>query len=165
MATPKSKPRPTRSRHFSPAHTATHPTLQSPSHDANINNIVGRWLTTGNPPEHINLHTPKWGDFSTAGTYHDMANRVASVAQSFARLPSKIRRKFENQPEQLMDYLSDPANYPEAIELGILDPSLQPPNDPAPDSDSGPPAADDNFQLDNDEILRQNSEPTEAESN
>ena len=119
---PKSQPKARRSRPrvFSPAHTATHPTLQHPAADANINNIVGRWLTTGNPPTHVNLHTPKWGDFSNASDFHNQANRVAQMTQSFAALPGEIRKQFENSPEQLMDFVLNPDNRSEAISLGLL---------------------------------------------
>ena len=51
--------------------------------------------------------------------------------EMFAELPAKIRGRFENNPQQFLDFCEDPDNEAEAIELGIA-------NKPAPDQVESP---------------------------
>lgn len=46
--------------------------------------------------------------------------KVLRVKEAFMSLPAKIRERFRNNPQNLMDFLADPKNKEEAIELGIL---------------------------------------------
>ena len=38
----------------------------------------------------------------------------------FDNLPSDVRNRFNNNPAQLLDFVADPENKEEAIELGLL---------------------------------------------
>jgi len=55
-------------------------------------------------------------DFRTA---RDMVNEANA---KFMALPAKLRRRFDNDPAQFLDFCSTPGNEVEARELGLLKP-------------------------------------------
>lgn len=57
----------------------------------------------------------------TGESYHEMLCKVEEVQGQFAGLPSRVRRRFANNPEQLIKFLEDPNNLPEAVKLGLID--------------------------------------------
>jgi len=89
----------------------------------------------------INLTAkPRYGDFTDVPVdYHTALNVVTKTQQLFNQLPAQIRAKMDNDPSKFMDYLNNPANTQEAIELGLLDakPSVSPAVTPAPAPASG----------------------------
>lgn len=93
-------------------------TVQSDAQAADINNIVNRWLQTGEV--YAPRQRPEYGDFTNATDYLTAVNKVNDAQQAFAELPSRIRSKFKNDPFELIEFLDDEANHPEAVELGIL---------------------------------------------
>jgi predicted hotdog family 3-hydroxylacyl-ACP dehydratase len=97
-------------------------TRQSDARDADINNLLGRYVTPKTRPVLL-------GDFTAVPD--DLMGAFALVeraAQSFATLPAAVRFKFRNQPVALVAFLSDPSNKPEAIRLGLIlpDPVVEP---------------------------------------
>lgn len=98
-------------------------TQQHPAKEADINTIVKRYLPTGALPSHG--RQPIYGDF-TSIDYMTMQNQIADIDTAFMRLPARLRGRFKNDPYQLMRFIDDPKNRPEAIRLGLLvDPSAQ----------------------------------------
>lgn len=53
--------------------------------------------------------------------YSDMLIAVTEARNSFLNLPSNIRSRFKNDPQLLMEFVSDSANYDEAVSLGLID--------------------------------------------
>lgn len=93
-------------------------TIQSAKPDSDINLIVKRMAKTGTMP--ITARVPTQGDFSEqVRDYHTAMNMIRTAQQEFNKLPAKIRGRFENDPQQLMDYLSDPENTEESYKLGL----------------------------------------------
>lgn len=62
---------------------------------------------------------PIFGDFSNID-YHGMMNQVVQIDQTFMRLPSRVRNRFKNRPEMLIQFVSDPANAAEALKMGLI---------------------------------------------
>lgn len=62
---------------------------------------------------------PIFGDF-TSLDFQRYQDTVIDVKRNFDKLPSKVRRKFNNDPYQLLRFVDDPANLAEAKELGII---------------------------------------------
>lgn len=90
---------------------------QSDAHDADINHIMRR--VSGAPSSE-----PMFGD--SVGMPRNFAEVFAfheRVVDSFRQLPSEVRLKFKNNPEELVRFVADPANRPEALKLGLLTPS------------------------------------------
>lgn len=91
----------------------------------NINNIVSRHLRGGLGRNMSNIaqggsRQPIFGDFSSID-YHDMLNKVTDVDNVFRTLSPKIRNRFRNNPELLLRFAEDPANYKEAVKLGLIE--------------------------------------------
>lgn len=61
-----------------------------------------------------------YGDFSKSKTYQESVQAAIDVQDSFATLPSTIRKRFENDPQQLINFLNDKNNRAEAIALGLV---------------------------------------------
>ncbi len=109
--------------------TATHntePSLtqQHFTEDADLNIMVARMgLTDGSqiPPYfHESVTGDKFGDFSDAPDFRTAMDRLKEAADAFNLLPAKIRKEFNNDPAQLMQFLEDPNNDERAVELGLL---------------------------------------------
>jgi len=120
-------------------------TIQSQSAETDINNIVKMFGLTGElPPPRT---PPQYGDFTGITTYHEAMNAVAQAHEAFDALPAKIRNRFDNDPEKLINFVSDNDNYDEAQRMGLVPPKeqleqLEP--QPAPEAPKGPkgPKAD-----------------------
>lgn len=85
--------------------------------EANINNIVARYQKTGYLPQ--SNKQPKFGDF-TNNDFQQMRNAIADIDMQFLALPPKIRRRFNNEAENVIRFLEDPRNHEEAVKLGLI---------------------------------------------
>lgn len=112
-------------------------TQQSFRKDADINNIMAKYLKTGHI-DHINRRQPKYVDFSEVGDFHQNMIMVVRAQEQFNALPARIRDRFRNDPAVLVSFLSDSRNRKEAEELGLVEPTT-PPNIPDPKSTSSGP--------------------------
>ena len=87
--------------------------------ECDINNILRQFNITGLLPE--SPLSPRYGDFSGITDYHTALNAVISAESEFERLPAQIRARFDNDPEQLINFISDENNRAEAEKLGLVD--------------------------------------------
>lgn len=94
-------------------------TQQNFRDDCNINKMIARFKKGETPLG--NAIAPKYGDFSTHLDFHKMQNQIVEAKQQFMALPAKIRGRFSNSPEKLIQFLSDEKNLDEAIKLGIVE--------------------------------------------
>jgi len=65
-----------------------------------------------------------YADVSNIPNYQDSLIAVQNGKQAFMTLPARIRKRFGNDPQNLLDFLSDDNNYEEAVKLGIIKPDL-----------------------------------------
>jgi len=115
-------------------------TQQQGKEDADINNITERFLKTGATGNRQSNRQPQFGDF-TATNFQDMVNTVADVDLEFSKLPARTRARFKNSPYQLLRFLDDPANLPEAIKLGLVEVETPPKSETPPAPPQAPPVA------------------------
>jgi phage internal scaffolding protein len=87
--------------------------------ECDINSILERFNITGLLPQ--SPLSPRYGDFSGIGDYHSALNRVIAAQDEFEALPAQIRARFDNDPAQLIEFLADEKNRPEAEELGLVE--------------------------------------------
>lgn len=92
--------------------------------DANINNIMAKYIKTGQLPELRNT-LPQFGDFSAVMDYKDSLDFVRTAEDSFQQLPAKIRERFHNDPAALISFMGDEKNLEEAIKLGLVNEPIQ----------------------------------------
>lgn len=117
-------------------------TNQSDAKEADVNFIMSRYEKTGLIPDNItgDMRQPQFGDFSDVGDFHTIQSRVARVKQAFEAYPAHIRNRFQNDPAQLIEFLSDAENDAEAIKLGLKnapEPENGGPEDGPKDSSEG----------------------------
>jgi len=87
--------------------------------ECDINNILRQFNITGLLPE--SPLSPRYGDFTGIGDYHTALNRVIAAQDEFEALPAQIRARFDNDPAQLIEFLQNSDNRPEAEELGLVE--------------------------------------------
>lgn len=97
------------------------PTLaqQHYKEECDINTILQKFNITGLLPQ--SPLSPRYGDFTGIGDYHTALNRVIAAQDEFEALPAPIRARFDNDPAQLIEFLQDENNRPEAEELGLVE--------------------------------------------
>lgn len=86
--------------------------------ECDVNNILAKYKRTG-MLSHIQKHQGNFGDFSSIEDYQTSLGKLMQAQQSFESLPSELRAKFDNDPGQLISFLSDEKNNAEAIKLGL----------------------------------------------
>lgn len=114
------------------AHFSDEPsrTKQEFTAECDINNIMARFAASNYDPSTLPMTSrkPMYGDFTGAPeSYHAALNYVRDTERAFMELPAEFRAKLENDPQKFLDYIQDPANYDELVELGFLLPSETPP--------------------------------------
>lgn len=97
-------------------------TQQQFKDEADINNIMARYQKTGVlvDPLTQTMRKPMFDDFSELGDFRDHQQAVIDAQELFMQLPSRLRARFENDPAELLQWLSNPVNKEEAIELGLM---------------------------------------------
>lgn len=124
-------------------------TRQSDKDSCDINLIMKQYDTTGRMPATIN-RMPQYGDYTNVTDYQTALDLVLASEREFNGLPAHIRNEFDNDPGLLLDFVEDPANNDEAIEMGLLTappgwakpvPKTPTPSPPAPTSNDPTPAA------------------------
>lgn len=104
-------------------------TQQQFGKEADINNIMAKYRKTGVlvDPTMVNVNMkPMFGDFTKLGSFQSMQFKVKEAEKAFNSLPLKVRQRFEFDPGKMLDFLSDPNNAKEAVELGLMHSSVIP---------------------------------------
>lgn len=95
-------------------------TQQQFKEEADINTIVNRFLKTGVLPTPNTF--PQYVDFEGVFDYQSAMNLVRAADESFMRMDAKLRSRFNNSPQEFLEFFADPANSEEAIRLGLAIP-------------------------------------------
>lgn len=82
-------------------------TKESEKDQCDINKIMSKYEKTGQLPDMIRSN-PMYGDFSQIGDYHQCLEKVRSAEERFMMLSAKVRKNFENDPQQMLDFVNDP---------------------------------------------------------
>lgn len=93
-------------------------TEQCHKQKCNVNNIIGQYRKTGLLQQR--LQSGVYGDFTSIEDYQTNLHRIQDAQGDFAALPSAIRKRFHNNPGELVEFALNPQNRQEAIELGLL---------------------------------------------
>lgn len=116
-------------------------TQQQFADEADINILVENALRTGD----TSVFTPPdmdYLDLSDVGDYQASLDYLNDINENFRELPATIRAKFNNNPAEYADFVVNPANLDECVELGILQGSAEPAR-PAPAGVEQPAVAPD----------------------
>lgn len=85
--------------------------------ECDINTIVRRFGVTGELPQSRQI--PMNGDFTEVVDYQTALHKLMEADAAFMELPSDVRKRFDNDPGKLVDFVSDPANKEEVRKLGL----------------------------------------------
>lgn len=126
-------------------------TKQAFSDAADINMIMRKFEKTGTLEGDLTSGMT-FGDYDNADDYHTALNKVREAERAFGEMPAEIRARMKNDPGVFMDFVGNPDNLDEGIQLGLFDPpedwvhpdkreapaAPEEPTPPAPETD--PPA-------------------------
>lgn len=87
--------------------------------ECNIRNILRKYDRDG-VITHIHNREPKYGDFSELPDYQQTMQRLQIARDEFMNIPSQIREKFHNDPGKFFEFVTDPKNHQELIDMGLI---------------------------------------------
>lgn len=104
-------------------------TQQHFTRDADLNTIVKRYGISDGAIPPAALDGRYYGDFSNVYEFRDILDHAREAMNKFNKLPADLRAQFNNDPAVLHDWVMDPVNAAEAVELGLLakTPTPEPP--------------------------------------
>lgn len=95
-------------------------TKQAPANDLDINEIIRRAKNGMDISKSINARTPRYGDFTCVSDFKTMCDTVNNAKAAFMQLDAKLRKRFDNDPAKMFDFLADETNREEAEKLGLI---------------------------------------------
>lgn len=100
--------------------------VQSQKEEADINTIVKRFGLTGQLPQSVRV--PTYGDFGDeVFDYTSAMLAIRRADESFMAMPADVRARFQNDPQQFVEFCSDEKNLDEMRKLGLAVPKAEPP--------------------------------------
>ena len=94
-------------------------TQQHFQEECDIINIIKRHDRNG-IIEHVHRGQARYGDFSEVTDYREALDLVQSAQYEFMTIPSDIRKQFDNNPGKFYEFVSNPDNRNELIEMGFI---------------------------------------------
>lgn len=94
-------------------------TQQHFQEECDIINIIKRHDRNG-IIEHVHRGQARYGDFSEVTDYREALDLVRDAQEEFMTIPSDIRKKFDNNPGKFYEFVSNPDNRDELIEMGFI---------------------------------------------
>lgn len=70
---------------------------------------------------HLARNPGRYADLTQIKDYAKSLQTVIDAQNAFGVLPSEIRKRFNNDPQELLEFLQDDSNKSEAIGLGLID--------------------------------------------
>jgi len=95
-------------------------TQQQFAEEADINTIVDRFLRSGVMPTPTQM--PQYVDYEGVFDFQSAMNVVRAADENFMRLDAKVRSRFNNSPQEFLEFFANPENTQEAIRLGLAIP-------------------------------------------
>lgn len=94
-----------------------HFAVQSDAAEVDINNIIKRIQKGGTPP--VLRGEPFYGDVSDFGDLGESFMKVKEANELFMSYPAEVRSRFDNDPVKMVEFLENPDNLKEAVDLGL----------------------------------------------
>lgn len=87
--------------------------------EVDVNEIIRRYKKDGIVP-HVKNINAQFADVSDIPDLMQGMERIAHAKEEFLRVPASIRAKHKNNVVDFYNWLADPANKEEAVELGLM---------------------------------------------
>lgn len=98
--------------------TIQYTTEQSHKDIVNINKIIRKYDKNG-VISHIQNIEAQFGNLN-GDDFKVMTDKIIDARKKFDKLPSQLRNRFRNNPAELLQFMDDPDNRKEAIDLGLI---------------------------------------------
>jgi phage internal scaffolding protein len=98
-------------------------TQQQFKEEADINTIVDRFMKTGHLPDPVSM--PQYVDYEGIFDFQSAMNVVRQADENFMRMDAKVRARFNNNPQEFLQFFADPSNAEEAVRLGLAVPQAK----------------------------------------
>ena len=95
-------------------------TQQQFKEESDINTIVDRYMKSGVLPNPVNM--PQYIDYEGVFDFQSAMNTIRQADENFMRMDAKIRARFNNSPQEFLEFFANPENVDEAIRLGLAIP-------------------------------------------
>jgi len=114
-------------------------TQQHMKAECDITNIIRKYNATGLLPA-VREAQASYGDFSNCHDYQSSLNEIIEANNAFDAMPAQIRKKFNHNPANFLEFVSNPENIEEMIKMGLAEPKPLAGAEP-PRSSGEPPEA------------------------
>ena len=95
-------------------------TQQQFKEESDINTIVARFMKSGVLPNPVNM--PQYVDYEGVFDFQSAMNTVRQADENFMRMDANVRARFNNSPQEFLEFFANPENENEAIRLGLAMP-------------------------------------------
>lgn len=114
-------------------------TKQEFKKDCDINIIMKNYRNTGEL-SHVReyLGWDAKDNYPSMTEYQEMHDLVLEADAAFAELPSELRTRLDNEPAKFLEWIDDPENRQEAIDMKILPPVPREPKPPVEETPEAP---------------------------
>lgn len=106
-----------------------HPSLTRTefAEECDINVLMARYEKTGILPTNMNGNVPQFLDVTEIPDYRTTLDMLNDASAAFMALPATVRREFDNDPLQFVEFARDPENLPQMRTWGLAPPEAAPP--------------------------------------
>lgn len=106
-------------------------TDQSQRDECDINVLVERFgVVPSDMPQAVVL--PQYGDYEGIFDFQSAMQVILDAKSAFMDLPAKVRTRFNNNPQEYLEFFANPDNYDEALRLGFVVPKPSSPEGGSP---------------------------------
>lgn len=102
-------------------------TEQAHKNQCDVNMIIAKYDKTG-LISHTTRFEAQFGDMRGVD-YKTALDKVLAAKNMFDDMPSHVRNRFNNNPEEFLTFFENEANRDEAIKLGLIDRRTEPDED------------------------------------
>lgn len=100
-------------------------TRQEFAAECDINTLMAKYEKTG-VINHFNPGKPQYVDFEAVPDLQNSLHILADATAAFNNLPATVRRDFDNDPAQFLEFATDPKNLAKMREYGLAAPEPEP---------------------------------------
>lgn len=101
-------------------------TRQEFADECDINKLMEKYEKTGILPSNMNSMSPRYLDVSDVPDFRSALDMLNASTEAFMSLPAKVRKEFDNDPVQFVDFAQNPENITKMREWGLAPPEALP---------------------------------------
>lgn len=101
-------------------------TRQEFADECDVNNLMAQYEKTGILPSAVNNNVPQYLDVTDIPDYRETLDMLNEASAAFMALPAVVRKEFDNDPIQFVEFARDPENLPQMRTWGLAPPEKLP---------------------------------------